>query len=373
MVGRPRTGALGTFDSVLADKVKELRQDNGGWGALTILVEMDEAPTTPKGSLPSVSSVNRYLRQEGFIKPLEPAGGFPRPPCTQPKAPHELWEMDAQGAIEVAGIGCCAMINIKDSVSRKHCAAFPVPVKNRNSQPSTRHYKWTLRLAFTESGLPRSIQVDKDSVFIENASRSPFPSRLHIWLSALGVELSFIDKRPPAKQAIVERSHQTMERQAVWGKAFSCWRGLAQLCDARRQLLNTKMPNRSLGKKAPLQAFPAAAHSSRPYSVGTEPSLLDLRRVHALLGGGQWYRVVSSGRMVSLGAQRYYLHAAKPKSQLQINFCQQSALLVFRDAEGGLVAELPLKGCSIEELVGCSTNELAPLYQKLSTADDCPI
>lgn len=372
-MGRPPTGALGTFDAGLADKVKELRDDNGGWGALTILIEMEEAHTYAKDSLPSVSSINRYLRQEGFIKPLEPAGGFPRPPCTQPMAPHELWEMDAQGAIEVAGIGCCAMINIKDSVSRKHCAALPVPVKNKRSQPSTRHYKWALRLAFAESGLPQRIQVDKDSVFIENISRSPFPSRLHIWLSAMGVELFFIDKRPPAKQAIVERSHQTMERQAVRDKSFSCWGSLARHCDARRQRLNEKMPNRSLGKKAPLQAFPGAAHSGRPYSVGTELSLLDLRRVHALLGEGQWYRVVSSGKMVSLGAQRYYLHCAKPKSQLQITFCQQSALLVFRDAEGGVVAELPLKGCSIEELMGCNASELASLCEKLSTADDCPL
>ena len=68
---------------------------------------------------------------------------------------------------------------------------FPVAVKNKNSQPSTIHYKWTLRLAFIESGLPQSIQVDKDSVFIENSSKSPFPSRMHLWLLGLGHRVMF--------------------------------------------------------------------------------------------------------------------------------------------------------------------------------------
>lgn len=78
---------------------------------------------------------------------------------------------------------------MKDGLSKKHCMAFPVSVKNQSSLPATVHHKWAFRLAFTESGLPQGVQVDKNCVFIENNSRSPFPSRLHLWLTALGVGL----------------------------------------------------------------------------------------------------------------------------------------------------------------------------------------
>jgi hypothetical protein len=372
-MGRPPTGALGAFDLDVSNKIKRLRKENEGWGALTILVEMEQEFSYSPDSLPSASSVNRYLKESGFIKPFEPSGILPSKPCEVPKAVHQCWEMDAQGATEVKGTGHQATINMKDGLSKKHCMAFPVAVKNQSSQPATNHYKWAFRLAFIESGLPGSVQVDKDSVFIENTSRSPFPSRLQLWLAALGVELCFIDKPPPAKQAMVERSHQTMERQAMRGKAFANWQQFFRHCNKRRHLLNEKFPSRSLGKKAPLEAYPEAAHSARYYSVEKEHAQIDVQRVYDLLSKGKWYRAVSSGKMVSLGGHRYYLKEAVPKSQLQVTFGKESNLLIFRNDKELEVASLPLIGVSPDELVGVGTKILVSIYKKLLTSKDFPL
>lgn len=372
-MGRPLSGAMSTFDASLGEQVKELRKDNEGWGALTILLELEEEFSYSKEALPSVSSVNRYLRQQGLIKSKEPAGNLPSESCEKPKEVHELWEMDAQGATEVKGIGCQAMINMKDGLSKKHCMAFPVAVKNHNSQPATRHYKWAFRLAFAQSGMPQKVQVDKDSVFIENTSRSPFPSRLHMWLTALGIGLCFIEKAPPAQQATVERSHQTMERQSFRGKTFACWQLFFQHCQKRRQRLNEKFPSRSHGGKAPLQVFPQAAHSGCHYSVDQEEILLDLRRIYAMLSQGKWYRVVSSGKMVSLGGNRYYLKEAVPKSQLQIAFCSQTNLLIFRNDKELVLDRQPLKGASIEDLMEADSTSLVSMFKILSTSPDFPL
>lgn len=372
-MGRPPTGALGTFNTGLGDKIKQLRKENEGWGALTILLELEEEFFHPRESLPSASSVNRCLKQGSFVKPLQPAGKFPARPCWRPKEVHELWEMDAQGAAEVGGIGHQATISMKDGLSKKHCMAFPVAVGNHSSQPATSHYKWAFRLAFAGSGMPQRVQVDKDSVFIENNSRSPFPSRLHLWLAALGVELCFIEKPPPAQQATVERSHQTMERQAARGKSFANWQEFFQHCQKRRQRMNEKFPSRSHGGMAPLQAFPQAAHSGRHYRVEQERELLDVQRVFTMLSTGKWFRVVSSGKMVSLGAQRYYLKEAVPKSQLQITFCAQSNLLIFRNDKELVLDQLPLKGASIEELMESDPTSLVSMYKKLSTSLDFPL
>lgn len=373
-MGRPPRGPLGTFDAELSSKVKQLRKDNEGWGALMILVELEEEFSYANEKLPSASSINRYLKLGGFIKRREPEGKFPAKPCEKPRSVHQVWEMDAQGATEVKGIGHQATISMKDGLSKKHCMAFPVSVKNQSSQPATSHYKWAFRLAFAESGMPQGVEVDKDSVFIENGSRSPFPSRLHLWLTALGVGLCFIEKAPPAQQATVERSHQTMERQASRGKSFEDWQQFFQHCQKRRRRMNEKFPSRSHGGKAPLQAFPDAAHSGRHYSVEQERQLLDVQRIYTLLSGGKWYRVVSSCKMVSLGGQRYYLKEAVPKSQIQITFCKESNLLIFRNDKEHILDRLPLRGASLEALMesdSCAT--LIATHEKISSSKDFPI
>ena len=323
-MGRPCTSALGSYPEELRAKIRAFRALNEGWGAISILVELEVEHGYPKSELPDQDSVHRFLKQEGFIKPREPLERLPTPACQKAKQVHELWEMDAKGATQVSGIGYQSLINIKDSVSKKYCMAFPVGVKNQSSQPATLHYKWALRLAFMESGLPQTIQVDKDSVFIENSSKSPFPSRIHLWLLGLGVELCFIDRPPPAKNAMVERSHQTLAGQTIKGKQYEWWREFFSNCNKRRNRLNKKYPSRALDKQAPLQAFPQAAHSGRPYSIGQEQSLFNLDRIYTFLAKGKWHRKVSANKGVQLGAQRYYVKNAVPKTMLNITFCKQA-------------------------------------------------
>ena len=62
--------------------------------------------------------------------------------------------------------------------------------------------------------------------------------RLHLWLMALGVDVTFIDKPPPQAHAIIERHHQTMEAQALIGPPCSSQAALWARCDERRAVLN---------------------------------------------------------------------------------------------------------------------------------------
>jgi len=376
-MGRPKKGSLSTYPKFVVEKINELRGDNEGWGAITILVELKEEYNYFESDIPSANSVHRYLKQEGFIKPYIPPGVLPTKTCKEVKEVHQLWEMDAQGATKVSGIGYQATINMKDSLSKKYCMSFPVAVKNGSTQPRTIHYKWAFRLAFIESGLPGMVQVDKDSVFIENASKSPYPSRLHLWLISLGVDLCFINVRPPQKQAMVERSHQTIERQAVKGKHFDTWSALFKNMNKRRKRLNEKYPSRSLGRKAPLEAYPKAKHSGRIYSPKKEYILMDLNRIYDFLTEGKWYRLVSSSRTISLGNQSYYLKHATPKSQIQITFDKETKHLVFHDINEKMIAQKPVKGISKENLMevksGSTTRELNSMYQTIISATDFPL
>jgi hypothetical protein len=64
--------------------------------------------------------------------------------------------------------------------------------------------------AFLTYGLPLRLSLDHDTVFFDNTTPSPFPTRLHLWLLALNIEVVFTGVRRPTDHASIERTHQTM-------------------------------------------------------------------------------------------------------------------------------------------------------------------
>ena len=344
--------------------IHTLRDTRGGWGAITILIELEDYGYS-KSELPGVDAVNRYLKESGFIKKRERPNPMPRAECKKAKHPHDLWEMDAQGANKVKGIGAVSMINIKDQKSKIHCMAFPVHVKTKMTQPKTDSYLWAMRLAFEQWGMPKAIQVDKDSVFIDNRSKSPFPSKVHLFLIGLGIKLCFIDVPPPAKQSMVERSHQTMDRQVMMGQEHETWQKLFRFTNKRRKKVNEKLPNRMLDKKPPLIAFPQAKHSGRHYSVDTEQQLIDMKLIYKYLSKCCWFRKVSDAKTVSLDSKIYYLKNAEPGSQVQIKFCNRRKKLIFQNGKEHLVAIHPIKDFSIHYVMNATSERLISMKKLL--------
>jgi len=353
--------------------IHKLRRRYEGWGASTILVELEEEYGYAASELPGLDAVYRYFREQGFIKAKEPVSQLRTKPYSVPKKYHELWEMDAQGAVQVQGLRYVAMINIKDSVSKIHTVAFPVHVGGNKSQPKTVHYLWALRLAFERWGMPQGIQVDKDSVFIDNTSKSPFPSRLHLFLIGLGIDLQFIDAPPPKKQSIVERSHQTVERQALRGQCYESWQSLFKFTNKRTKRMNTRLSNRSLDKQPPLKAHPKARQSEHPYSVGRESRLMDMQRIYDYLSRGTWYRKVSNSRTLSFNSKQYFLKDAKPGTQLQIMFCKQSKKLIFRDAKELIVAEKNIRNLSMETVMDGTQKKINAMRKSLFNHSNFPL
>lgn len=338
-----------------------------------ILVELEEQYRYSKKDLPSIDAINRFLRQESLVKQRAPSGQLAVEKCKPAKRFHDLWEMDAQGAVAVRDLGYVSMINIKDFKSKVHCVAFPVHVKGIKSQPKTLSYLWSLRLAFEQRGLPKAIQVDKDSVFIDNTSKSPFPSKVHLFLIALGVKLCFINVAPPLKQATVERSHQTMDRHALKGQQYKYWKELFLATALYTRRVNEKLPSRLLDKKAPLEKFPKAKHSGRAYNLQQEEELMDIKRVHKYLAKCSWYRRVSNARSISISGKIYYVRQAKPMQQIKINFCNRSKKLVFRNVNEHILAKVPPKNLTIKAIMGGTSKELIQMRKKLFRARDFPL
>lgn len=374
-MGRPVSGSLSSYSLKLRNQISQLRDAHPGWGAMNIWIELRESYGYSPEQLPSHSSIHRYLKEVGLIPLLDPLESLPSQGKggNKLRRRHDLWELDAQGAAQFSGLGFQAMINIKDSKSKAHCMAFPIAVKNGNTQPSSLHYYWAFRLSFSQWGLPKVVQVDKDSVFYENRSRSPFPKHLHLWLIGLGVEMRFIKAAPPIKNAMIERSHQTMFRQVNRKEKYACWKDFFRYVQERRKLMNEKIPNRMLGNKAPLVAFPKAIHSGRNYQINQEQELIDLKKICRYLAKCTWYRKVASSKTISLGGQVYYLKNSIPKSQIQVSFSSRAQKLIFRDDKEQVIDKKPMKNLTLYHLMGASTKELLSIKYKLENRRDFPL
>ncbi len=303
-MGRPTSGPLSTIPPILRDAILQMRRAHPGWGPDTLLAELRVDERWQDTQLPSRSRVAALLKATQLTRRYQQHSDLPQPKALPEGTPHDEWELDAQGSMHVAGVGKVSLITIIDVVSRLKVESYPC-VDTTN--PPLEAYQLMLRRAFLTTGLPRRISFDHGTVFYDNTSPSPFPTRLHLWLLALGVEVCFTRKRCPTDHAKIERTHQTMTLHALLGQRWpdqtALWAGL----DARRAMLNQHIPSRVLQGQAPLQAYPAAAHSGRSYRPEWEAEMLDLDRVWAYLAHCRWFRRVRANGRMDLGGYDYYL------------------------------------------------------------------
>lgn len=353
-MGRPPTGALGQFSLEIRDAVREMREDHSGWGPLTIRTELENDPRFAGKRLPSRSRIAAFLNQEEFTRKYERHSELPQPPAGDPKRAHEEWEVDAQGVIEIPDLGSVSIINIGDLFSRLKVDSLPCL---DTSHPNTLDHQLVFRRAFVRHGLPERVSLDHDSVFYDNASASPYPTTLHLWLIALGIKVRFIQKKPPAEHSVIERTHQTVTQQAIAGQDFADGSALQESLSDRLDFLNLRYPSRSLGGQPPLVTCPGAQHSGRPYRLEWEEDMLDMQRVYDYLARGRWFRRTSSQGQFSLGAYRYNVGKHFSNQTLEITFDPQTGELICVSEDGSREIRLAAQGLTKAELMG----ELSPL------------
>jgi hypothetical protein len=355
--GRPARGALSTFAPQVRSTVQDLRHAHPGWGPLTLRVELEGEP--PAAQLPSRSSIGRYLQQEHLSRPYERHQDLPTPTPASAQEPHQEWELDAEGYVHVPGVGVIAPINLGDRCSKVKLMSYPcwVGEKRASRHPTTADYQLVFRLTAIEWGLCDRLYVDRDSVYYDNGSKSPFPTRLHLWWLALGVELVVGPADRPTERGMIERGHQTWAAQAVEGQTFSSWEALYAALGQRRDVLNYRLPCASTGNQPPLVAYPAARVPRRPYRPEWEAELLDLARIDAYLATGRWFRKASNVGALCLGDQRYGLGKAWIKKEVEVTYDPTTRELVFYAPEGELRTRQAIKGLTKEALMG----ELGPL------------
>ena len=360
-MGRPATGPLGTFPNEVKEAILHLRKLHPGWGPNTLLAALKMDARWRDQPLPSRACIAALLKQAGLTRRYQPHHDLIQPPQVPLNMPHQEWQMDAQGITRVEGVGKVSLITIVDVVSRLKAESYP---SLETTNPALPDYQLTLRRAFLTYGLPETLTLDHGTVFYDNTTPSPCPTRLHLWLLALGVQVRFTRKRCPTDHAIIERTHQTMTAQALLGQAYpshsSLWAGL----DERRDVLNRHLPSRVLSHKPPLEAYPQAMHSGRSYRPEWEEELLSLEKVCSYLAQGRWFRSVRSNGFFGLGGYQYYLGKHFAQRSVAIRFDPEGMALICQPEGSEETIRLPAQGLTKAELMGeLAALQALPIYQ----------
>jgi transposase len=353
-MGRPAAGALAQSSTEMKAVLLEMREKHPGWGAKTLLLELAKDARFAGEKIPSRSRMAAYLKEQQKVRLYERHEKLPEPKPETLQRPHQEWELDAQGVTRVAGLGEVSFINLLDIYS--HISVDSHACLNTR-HPKAETYQQFLRRAFVRYGRPEQISLDHDSAFYDNKSTSPFPSRIHLWLIGLGVQVRFIHKKPPLEHAHIERHHQTIALQAFEGQTFADLVELQCSLQARILFLNQEYPTSALGECPPLQVFPQARHSGRAYHIQSEEQLFDMQRVYAYLKNGRWFRKVSSVGTFSLGGYLYNASIHLADQTLEITFDAEMEILVCLPEKSETAFHLDTKGLTKAALMG----DLSPL------------
>jgi hypothetical protein len=235
---------------------------------------MDAHPDLTGVRLPSRASIGRWLQQQGRTRPYQRHSRLPTPLPVVVSQPHQVWQMDAQGQTTVPLVGRVALLNLNDRASHVRLLVYPCLLGKTRAERQVRgeDYQLALRLAFTDWGLPQRVQTDHGRALADPHTASPFPTRLHLWLLALGVELVFTRLARPTDQAMTERFHRLWSAHCLLGQPYPTWQALYGALRRHRDFLNHHLPCASLDNRPPLRVFPAARIPPAPIAPNGKPS-----------------------------------------------------------------------------------------------------
>jgi hypothetical protein len=263
--------------------------------------------------------------------------------------------------MRVEGVGKVSLISIVDVVSRLKAESYP---SLETTNPALADYQLSLRRAFLTYGLPDALTLVHGTVFYDNTTPSPFPTRLHLWLLALGVQVRFTRKRCPTDHAIIERTHQTMTAQGLLGQTYPSPAALWTSLDERREVLNHHLPSRTFSHKPSLEAYPEAFHSGRPYRPEWEEELLSLEKVCTYLAEAPMVPWRALQWVFGEGASQYYLGKRFARASCRLRFDPEAMTLICLPEGCEETIRLPIQGITKAELMGeLAVLQSLPIYQ----------
>lgn len=363
--GRPRTGELGSYPTAIRETAVTVKRTHPHWGPANVRLELKHQLGFEEKDLPSHSRLSALFKAQ-CPEAVQPRRRYhyrqKSPPVV--KQPHQRWQIDAKEAIPVGDKDVVTVLTIRDPKAALIIASqAAVTTTERGWRKLTRQeVKDSLRLAFTEWGLPLEVQTDREDVYI-GAPQCYFPSLFTLWLVGLGVTHIVSRDKRPTDQSQVERTHRTLG-DMVWKDVPLDTLAQFQLAlDNGRHRYNTQLPVQASDcqGRPPLTVYPYAQHSGRPFHPDREWLLFDMQRVDAYLARFVWTRKVTVKGEVTIHKHRFRVGVPYIGQTVSVRFIPDSRMFRFQAKDGTVISEKPVLGLNKQDIIGRIPAEIPAL------------
>jgi hypothetical protein len=333
--GSPHRGPLASAHPRIKYVLLRLKRQHRGWGVNKLRLELTRRPSLQGLVIPQRSALGSYLAHFGarLRRPRRAPTKRPNTPVAPPPTePHQCWQIDFKGDEPVPGCNLrIAPFLVCDSASGAPLGGTIHAIRGRGNRAGvgTRQVQADLRALFCRWGLPDTLRMDRDSVFV-GSCRLEWPGTLLLWLIGLGVQPIINRAYRPTDNAIVERNHQTWQAHVLEGSLYA---EVAEVQAATERAFADRreaLPSRHVGcdRRPFLQAYPQLACPRRTYGAAEERACFKLERLDAYLSEWKWRRTVDGRGQISLADRNYKVGAA---------YCGQSVRVHFDPADRHLV------------------------------------
>lgn len=354
--GRPPSGILSTYPATVREEAVGVKYAHPHWGPANVKLELKRQLGLEDDQLPSDSRLSALFKAEcpEAVQPRK-RRQYPAKPPPSVTRPHQRWQVDGKETVPVGNNDVATIVEIRDPVGALMIASRAIVTTTEKGwrKISLPEAQDTLRVAFAEWGQPLEVQTDHEVVYIGSPG-SDFPSKFTLWLLGLGIIHIVSRNRRPTDQPHVERNHRTLGDMAWKDEHFDDVKPLQVTLDDRRQRYNEELPVHAANCRGrpPLEVYPWARHSGRPFHPALEWKLFDMERVDAYLASRVWTRKVSASGNVSIGGHLYYVGRAHLEETVSVRFIRETRAFRFQLTDGTLVAELPAVGLDKADLIG---------------------
>lgn len=233
-------------DGAVERAVVEVRLAHPAWGGRKIVrvlardMALKIAPST----------VTHVLHRHGLISAAASGAATPWQRFEH-EQPNSLWQMDFKGHFATDS-GRCHTLTVLDDHSRFNLVLTACANEQRAG------VERCLREVFERYGLPYCINTDNGSPW--GSSGGDKLTGLGVWLTRLGVKLSYSTPMHPQTNGKEERFHRTLKAE-VLQQRFIDLAHVQRALDAWRDVYNLQRPHQAIGMEVPAQRYRSSLRS----------------------------------------------------------------------------------------------------------------
>jgi len=241
---RPRKSPR-RISALWRDRLRRLRGRRPTWGPKKLFALLRRVH--PRGVVPSVRTIARYLKVWGLIGPAPARKGpwVSARAFTPARQANDVWTLDFKGWFRTGGQRV-EPLTVRDLFSRFILGIFLLP--NQSDQEVRR----CLTRLFKRWGLPKVIRVDNGSPFGGKGALGL--SRLSVWWISLGIAVEFSRPAHPEDNAAHEQMHRVYKREVAAPPARTRARQQKR-SQAWVRDYNQQRPHEALGQRPPADFF----------------------------------------------------------------------------------------------------------------------